>query len=162
MALKVVSYNLNRTDKAEALRAFLREIERADVYCFQLISREVLGAVKEELGYAYADIFAGTGDGFGLASVTRLPVRVRAWAGDPSIAKEHREAEGNLGEIPRKKDGSVAWYKMLKNDLFQACKWRGLSTEGTNLDMQKRLSQFLDDHPEGARKDSSGSSSPST
>ena len=93
MALKVVSYNLNRTDKAEALRAFLREIEDADVYCFQLISREVLGAVKEELGYAYADIFAGTGDGFGLASVTRLPV-------DPSIAKEHHEVEDREGGSP--------------------------------------------------------------
>ena len=95
MALKVVSYNLNRTDKAEALRGFLREIEDADVYCFQLISREVLGAVREELGYAYADIFVGTGDGFGLALVTRLPVRV-----DPSIAKEHHEVGDREGGSP--------------------------------------------------------------
>ena len=63
---------------------------------------------------------------------------------DMDEGKKKEDVEESTGDIPVKKDGTPAWYRMQKKDILAACQWRGLSTEGTSADMQNRLMNFLE------------------
>ncbi|QDZ20144.1 hypothetical protein HOP50_03g26630 [Chloropicon primus] len=93
--MKVVSYNLNRlategaggADKRRALTDFVSS-ESADLYFFQLVSREVLAHIRTALDGYHACVFAAhdSEDAFGLAILSKVDVV-------PESRCEHRFGE---------------------------------------------------------------------
>ena len=67
---------------------------------------------------------------------------------------------GMNGELPLKRDGKPAFYKMNREGMERACKWRGLDTDGSMEILKERLLEFL--KKEKLIKKKSGSSSSSS